>query len=122
MTCRHNLALDVKNNGSICVTPLEAKKVAPIQAARSVYAVTLDGQMDALAGEVVERWLAGKPTCALDVADEGELKTLEEVGSILGVTRERIRQLEAKGLRKLSGVRGVKNLLGVVRAEGWTEP
>lgn len=33
--------------------------------------------------------------------DDGSCKTLEEVGQMFGVTRERIRQIEAKALRKL---------------------
>ena len=39
-------------------------------------------------------------TCALDVADRGGI-TLEEVGAILNLTRERIRQVEVRGLGKL---------------------
>lgn len=39
-------------------------------------------------------------TCALDVADRGGI-TLEEVGEILNLTRERIRQVEVHGLEKL---------------------
>jgi len=39
-------------------------------------------------------------TCALDVADRGGI-TLEEVGAILNLTRERIRQVEVHGLEKL---------------------
>ena len=41
-----------------------------------------------------------KETCALDVADRGGT-TLEEVGAIMNLTRERIRQVEVKGLAKL---------------------
>lgn len=39
-------------------------------------------------------------TCALDVADRGGV-TLEDVGRILGLTRERIRQIEVGALVKL---------------------
>ncbi len=41
-----------------------------------------------------------KETCALDIADRGGV-TLEEVGEILNLTRERIRQVEVMGLEKL---------------------
>ena len=33
--------------------------------------------------------------------DDGRTRTLEEVGKVFGVTRERIRQLKLKALRKL---------------------
>jgi hypothetical protein len=42
-------------------------------------------------------------TCALDVADRGGI-TLEEVGTIMNLTRERIRQVETRGLLKLRAI------------------
>jgi Sigma-70, region 4 len=42
-------------------------------------------------------------TCALDVADRGGI-TLEEVGGIMNLTRERIRQVETRGLLKLRAI------------------
>lgn len=41
-------------------------------------------------------------TCALDVAERGGV-TLEEVGRIMNLTRERIRQIEIQGLKKIQG-------------------
>ena len=46
------------------------------------------------------RW---SETCALDVAERGGI-TLEEVGEIMNLTRERIRQVEVRGLLKLKMV------------------
>ena len=49
-----------------------------------------------------EVWEMGE-TCALDVADKGGI-TLEEVGTIMNLTRERIRQVETRGLLKLRAI------------------
>ena len=48
-----------------------------------------------------------KHTCSLDVADAGAL-TLEEIGFITNLTRERIRQVEVRGLLKLKGRRELR--------------
>lgn len=39
--------------------------------------------------------------CALDIADEGR-HSLEEIGDLRNMTRERIRQIEAAGLRSMA--------------------
>jgi hypothetical protein len=49
--------------------------------------------------EVVEDWDDGRPTCALDVADEGE-HTLEEVGEYLDVSRVRVFQIEQMAIAR----------------------
>lgn len=43
----------------------------------------------------------GRRCCVCAVPDDGRPRTLEEVGRQFNVTRERIRQIEAKALRKL---------------------
>lgn len=48
-------------------------------------------------------------TCGLDVADRGGT-TLEDVGAIMNLTRERIRQVEVKALAKLEALRDMSAL------------
>jgi hypothetical protein len=49
-----------------------------------------------------------RETCALDVAERGGI-TLDEVGEVTNLTRERIRQLEVRGLTKLKMIsRGLR--------------
>lgn len=50
---------------------------------------------------VNERWDDGRPTCLRDVTKDGHSLTLEEVGGVFGLTRERVRQVEVRALMKL---------------------
>jgi hypothetical protein len=56
----------------------------------------------------LEVWDLGE-SCALDVADRGGT-TLEDVGAIMNLTRERIRQVEVKALAKLEALRDLMHL------------
>lgn len=56
----------------------------------------------------LEVWEMGE-SCALDVADRGGT-TLEDVGAIMNLTRERIRQVEVKALAKLEAMRDMDAL------------
>ncbi len=61
--------------------------------------------------------------CALDVADAGGT-TLEDVGSIMNLTRERIRQLEVKALDRLEALADTRELrelcgIGLRRGAGF---
>jgi Sigma-70, region 4 len=50
-----------------------------------------------------------KETCALDIADRGGT-TLEDVGAIMNLTRERIRQVEVRALAKLEALKDMDAL------------
>ena len=56
-------------------------------------------------------------TCALDVAERGGI-TLEEVGEIMNLTRERIRQVEVRGLLKLKMASPSPDELGAALLRG----
>src|SRR3954470_8012373 len=56
----------------------------------------------------LEVWELGE-SCALDVADRGGT-TLEDVGAIMNLTRERIRQVEVKALAKLEALKDMMAL------------
>ena len=56
-------------------------------------------------------------TCSLDVAERGGI-TLEEVGSIMNLTRERIRQVEVSGLEKLKDDTFAENIRELLTLEG----
>jgi len=62
-------------------------------------------------------------TCALDVADRGE-HTLTEVGVVMGITRERARQIELGALHKLREFFGIarkvtdEELVQLLRQQG----
>src|SRR5207237_9398236 len=69
--------------------------------------VPADAAARALLNEEVQRPLAGLTEREQRVVrlrfglDDGQMRTLEEVGKEFGVTRERIRQIESKTLAKL---------------------
>lgn len=72
VSCRHNLNLEVTKSGAVRL-------------------------LDA------EPWdEAAHPSCALDVVQQHGAQTLDVVGFILGLTRERVRQVELVALRSLA--------------------
>lgn len=78
----------------------EAARPCPYVSCR--YHLYLDVDVDSGSLKVnfpdLEPWEL-EETCALDVADRGGV-TLEEVGALIHVTRERTRQIEAQALRR----------------------
>ena len=82
VSCRYHLAFDFKK-----MRPRDSKQPPP----KFLFSAL---------PEDPELWPADAPTCALHVA-EGGAHILEEVGSLLHLTRERVRQIENQAKSKL---------------------
>jgi len=50
---------------------------------------------------LLANWDDGRPTCALDEVDKHGGQDLAAIGRLLGITRERARQIESKALLQL---------------------
>lgn len=69
--------------------------------------------------ETLDKTLSKKESYILKMRfglEDGEYKTLEQCGKELGVTRERVRQIEAKAIRKLKVSRKSRNLREYVKS------
>lgn len=79
----------------------------------------LAGEKNSARDRVAE--VVPKASCALDLADEGGL-TLEEIGERLGVTRERVRQIEETAMHKLTNTPERRAALSKINDDWPEEP
>ncbi|ADK79317.1 sigma-70 family RNA polymerase sigma factor [Sediminispirochaeta smaragdinae] len=83
-----------------------------IEPFESVFHVTLKDLLDTILGQLSER----EQTIIklrFGLADRTPL-TLEEIGSILGITRERVRQIQNKAIEKLRSIAAIQELEEIV--------
>ena len=82
--CKYHLYLNITKRGTIKIVP-KVKNVGE---------------------DVANVLLRMSDTCALDVAERNQGMTLEQIGQIMEVSRERIRQIENDALGKIREVVG----------------
>ena len=124
--CKHHLLLDVNpKTGTITlnvgrVTKPGKQKSRRVNVSRRLHVISSRGDAaeDALlkAGETkvfdeLKKALetGNPPTCVLDCVQHERTYTLEEIGDIFNITRERVRQIESKAERKLRSIGGDKD-------------
>lgn len=69
---------------------------------------------------LVEKLVISRDTCALSAASE-RARTLDSIAATLEVTRERVRQIEAKALKKLREVTTREQLRDILAANARQE-
>lgn len=95
--------LDIQRpvNREDCVNGVNSERPCPFVSCKHHLYLDVSERSGAIKLNFPELEVCDLPeTCALDIADRGGV-TLEEVGVIMNLTRERIRQLETRGLAKL---------------------
>ena len=98
--CKHHLLLEVYEGGAIAIASRRrARDGRPVSLyVRPRPSPMIIGRFCDQAVATLERL---QDTCALDVAERGG-HTLAETGAFMGnVTREHVRQIEVRGLKKL---------------------
>lgn len=110
--CKYNVLLDVTDSGGIIfnhgrkVVPgsrgrsRNVERRLPIIGARtsSRYEELFESNLKLLIKDIAN---IGGSNCLLDLVENGKTHTLEETGDLLNITRERVRQIEAKALKRI---------------------
>ncbi len=117
LSCKHNLMLDVNERTGSLIPNLgrtvgggsrdrrNLTRKLPNLAERQSYGRA--AEVEAALLEALDQAAADDaPTCVLDAVRDGQNYTLEEVGDLLSVTRERVRQIEIGALKQIRDTRG----------------
>lgn len=69
-----------------------------------VESIAIDHERDSLVNQMLRKVLDTREIYIIEnrFGFNGEVKTLDDVGQVLGITRERVRQIEKRAMRKLS--------------------
>ena len=108
VSCKFNLMIDVSEAGSLVFNYPSGKKGKarrrPDAISQRARTSLFDDTAETFVDHAIQRKL---PSCLLDVVDQHGDITLEDVGNLMSITRERVRQIETKALMNFA-TNGVK--------------